>query len=62
MRDRAESSLLREDLRNVTDLLAADTHSFKAVTDYIHLNPARAGLAGGAKGKLVDFTWSSVPQ
>ena len=62
MRDRAESSLLRESLRNVADLLAADAHYFKAVADYIHLNPVLAGLAGGAKGKLVDFPWSSVPQ
>ena len=41
---------------------AADAHYFKAVADYIHLNPARAGLAGGVKGKLVDFPWSSLPQ
>jgi putative transposase len=41
---------------------AADAHYFKSVADYIHLNPARAGLAGGARGKLVDFPWSSLPQ
>jgi putative transposase len=41
---------------------AADAHYFKSVADYIHLNPARAGLAGGAKGKLVDFPWSSLQQ
>ncbi len=41
---------------------AADAHYFKSVADYIHLNPARAGLAGGAKGKLVDFPWSSLPR
>ena len=42
--------------------VAADAHYFKSVADYIHLNPVRAGLTGGAKGKLVDFPWSSVPQ
>jgi hypothetical protein len=41
---------------------AADAHYFKSVADYIHLNPARAGLAGGDRGKLVDFPWSSLPQ
>jgi putative transposase len=40
--------------------MAADAHYFKSVADYIHLNPARAGLAGGAKGRLVDFPWSSL--
>lgn len=39
---------------------AADAHYFKNVADYIHLNPARAGLAGGKKGKLVDYPWSSL--
>ncbi len=33
---------------------------FRIVADYIHLNPARAGLAGGADGKLVDYKWSSL--
>jgi REP element-mobilizing transposase RayT len=41
---------------------AADAHYFKSVADYIHLNPARAGLAGGANGKLADYPWSSLPQ
>ncbi len=35
---------------------------FKTVADYIHLNPARAGLAGGQRGKLVRYRWSSMPQ
>lgn len=39
---------------------AADAHYFKCVADYIHLNPARAGLAGGSRGKLVDYPWSSL--
>jgi putative transposase len=39
---------------------AADAHYFKSVADYIHLNPARAGLAGGSHGKLVDYPWSSL--
>ncbi len=33
---------------------------FRIVADYIHLNPARAGLAGGSSGKLVDYKWSSL--
>lgn len=33
---------------------------FRIVADYIHLNPARAGLAGGDRGKLVDYKWSSL--
>jgi REP element-mobilizing transposase RayT len=39
---------------------AADAHYFKSVADYIHLNPARAGLAGGGRGKLADYPWSSL--
>lgn len=39
---------------------AADTHYFKCVADYIHLNPARAGLAGGSHGKLACYPWSSL--
>lgn len=33
---------------------------FRIVADYIHLNPARAGLAGGRRGKLVAWKWSSL--
>ena len=39
---------------------AGDASQFKVVADYIHLNAARAGLAGGACGKLVDYPWSSL--
>lgn len=39
----------------------ADAHYFKALADYIHLNPARAGLAGGGQGPLVSYPWSSLP-
>jgi REP element-mobilizing transposase RayT len=38
-----------------------DAHYFRSVADYIHLNPARAGLAGGRSGPLVDYPWSSLP-
>ena len=38
-----------------------DAHYFRNVADYIHLNPARAGLAGGNNGRLVDYPWSSLP-
>jgi putative transposase len=33
---------------------------FAAVADYIHLNPARAGLIG-QKEALLDYRWSSLP-
>lgn len=39
---------------------AEDAHYFKSVADYIHLNPARAGLVGGKQGNLVDYRWSSL--
>jgi REP element-mobilizing transposase RayT len=39
----------------------SDTHYFKALVDYIHLNPARAGLAGGDHGPLLNYRWSSLP-
>lgn len=42
---------------NSTD---ADPYYFRIVADYIHLNPARAGLAGGAKGGLAAYPWSSL--
>ena len=35
---------------------------FRVVADYIHLNPVRAGLAGGDTGKrLRSWQWSSFP-
>ncbi len=37
-----------------------DAYYFRIVADYIHLNPARAGLVGGAKGNLADYKWSSL--
>ncbi len=39
---------------------ATDGSYLKVVADYIHLNPARAGLAGGKNGKLVTYPWSSL--
>jgi hypothetical protein len=39
---------------------ASDSFQFRIVADSIHLNPARAGLVGGAKGKLVAYEWSSL--
>ena len=39
----------------------ADAYYFRIVADYIHLNPARAGLAGGRKGALIGYKWSSLP-
>ncbi len=40
---------------------AGDASQFKVVADYIHLNAARAGLAGGEHGKLAAYRWSSLP-
>ena len=35
---------------------------FQVVADYIHLNPVRAGLAGGRTGRaLASYGWSSLP-
>jgi len=39
----------------------ADAYYFRIVADYIHLNPARAGLAGGQSGTLTSYKWSSLP-
>lgn len=39
----------------------ADAYYFRIVADYIHLNPARAGLAGGERGPLAGYKWSSLP-
>jgi REP element-mobilizing transposase RayT len=38
----------------------ADPYYFRIVADYIHLNPARAGLAGGKRGPLAGYPWSSL--
>ena len=38
----------------------ADPYYFRIVADYIHLNPARAGLAGCRAGKLAGYRWSSL--
>ena len=39
----------------------ADSHYFRIVADYLHLNPARAGLAGDGKRTLSEYKWSSLP-
>lgn len=39
----------------------ADAYYFRMVADYIHLNPARAGLACGHRGPLTGYKWSSLP-
>ena len=44
----------------VSGELASDGAQFGVVADYIHLNSARAKLAGGRKGALVDYSWSSL--
>ena len=44
----------------VSGELASDGAQFGVVADSIHLNPARAKLAGGRKGALVDYSWSSL--
>jgi putative transposase len=42
------------------DASDSDPYYFRIAADYIHLNPARAGLAGGSHGRLVDYAWSSL--
>jgi REP element-mobilizing transposase RayT len=37
-----------------------DQFYFRTVAAYIHLNPARARLAGGQLGKLANYRWSSL--
>lgn len=39
---------------------AADPYHFRMVADYIHLNPARAGLVDGKRNALADYRWSSL--
>ena len=39
----------------------ADAYYFRIVADYIHLNPARAGIVGGRRGALTSYKWSSLP-
>ena len=41
----------------------SDGTYFKMVSDYIHLNPARAKMVGAGKRweKLTDYPWSSLP-
>lgn len=34
---------------------------FSTVGNYIHLNPARAGMVDPSSGRLADFRWSSFP-
>lgn len=38
----------------------SDDMYLRVVCDYVHLNPARAGLVA-AEGKLEDYAWSSFP-
>lgn len=38
----------------------AGAYYFRIVADYIHLNPARTGMACGSGGKLIDYKWSSL--
>ena len=40
---------------------AADAYYFRIVADYIHLNPARAGLVDGKEKPLAGYRWSSLP-
>jgi len=40
---------------------SADAYYFRIVADYIHLNPARAGLADGQERPLAGYRWSSLP-
>jgi putative transposase len=39
----------------------SDANYFSTVSNYVHLNPARAGLFDLEKGSLTDYRWSSYP-
>lgn len=41
---------------------AEDDEYFRVVSDYIHLNPARAHLLNAKKPKLIEYAWSSFPR
>src|SRR5690606_12943690 len=38
----------------------ADAWYSRIAADYIHLNPARAGIAGGNRSPVADYRWSSL--
>jgi hypothetical protein len=38
----------------------ADRYDWRIVANDMHLNPARAGLAGDRTGRLVDYRWRSL--
>jgi len=40
---------------------ADDPDYFRLVSDYIHLNPVRAGLLRGDRPRLAEYRWSSYP-
>lgn len=40
---------------------AEEPEYFRTVSNYIHLNPARADLLGGEGATLADYRWSSYP-
>ena len=39
----------------------ADPEYFRIVADYIHLNPARAGMLNPQRPRLADYRWGSYP-
>jgi putative transposase len=60
--DRREDIFLDEkDRRRFLGTLGEVCVYLRAVCDYVHLNPARAGLLGEEKS-LADYAWSSFPE
>ena len=59
MRHRLRGHLFQGRYKAILVKSEAETY-FRNVSDYIHLNPARAGLIELGK-KLSDFPWSSFP-
>lgn len=53
-------SILVEDTHEKNGLYRNDY--LTSLIDYIHLNPARAGLVDGAERSLLDYPWCSVAQ
>ena len=60
-RRRGESGHLFQGRYKAVPVEAEDAGSFLRVSDYIHLNPARAGLLAAQGPELGAYRWSSYP-
>ncbi len=60
-RRRGESGHLFQGRYKAVSVEAEDAGAFLRVSDYIHLNPARAGLLAAGDAELGGYRWSSYP-